>query len=83
MEVTSGKTPGHSGFEFSPTVPQEAQGSQILRLLAGRAASMVHALTRQPWPLQDAVSALLEQTAVELEKRQEGRSGSQALEDSW
>ncbi|XP_047411746.1 protein KIBRA [Sciurus carolinensis] len=31
----------------------------------------------------DAVSALLEQTAVELEKRQEGRSSSQALEDSW
>lgn len=31
----------------------------------------------------DAVSALLEQTAVELEKRQEGRNSSQALEDSW
>lgn len=31
----------------------------------------------------DAVSALLEQTAVELEKRQEGRSSVQALEDSW
>ncbi|KAK2494160.1 hypothetical protein MC885_019100 [Smutsia gigantea] len=31
----------------------------------------------------DAVSALLEQTAVELEKRQEGRSGAQTLEDSW
>nr|XP_048291962.1 protein KIBRA isoform X1 [Myodes glareolus] len=32
---------------------------------------------------QDTVSALLEQTAVELEKRQEGRSGSQTLEGSW
>ncbi|XP_017704925.1 PREDICTED: protein KIBRA isoform X9 [Rhinopithecus bieti] len=32
---------------------------------------------------QDAVSALLEQTAVELEKRQEGRSSTQTLEDSW
>ncbi|XP_022273427.1 protein KIBRA isoform X5 [Canis lupus familiaris] len=31
----------------------------------------------------DAVSALLEQTAVELEKRQEERSNSQTLEDSW
>ncbi|ERE69484.1 protein WWC2-like protein [Cricetulus griseus] len=31
----------------------------------------------------DAVSALLEQTAVELEKRQEGRSSSQILEGSW
>ncbi|XP_076711806.1 protein KIBRA isoform X2 [Callospermophilus lateralis] len=31
----------------------------------------------------DAVSALLEQTAVELEKRQEGRSSSQVLGDSW
>ncbi|XP_010620524.1 protein KIBRA isoform X3 [Fukomys damarensis] len=31
----------------------------------------------------DAVSALLEQTAVELEKRQEGRSSTQNLEDSW
>nr|XP_040128014.1 protein KIBRA isoform X3 [Ictidomys tridecemlineatus] len=31
----------------------------------------------------DAVSALLEQTAVELEKRQESRSSSQVLEDSW
>ncbi|XP_058137933.1 protein KIBRA isoform X7 [Dasypus novemcinctus] len=31
----------------------------------------------------DAVSALLEQTAVELEKRQEGRSSSRTLEDSW
>ncbi|KAL0608512.1 Protein KIBRA [Plecturocebus cupreus] len=31
----------------------------------------------------DAVSALLEQTAVELEKRQEGRSSTQTLEDSW
>ncbi|XP_008570625.1 PREDICTED: protein KIBRA isoform X2 [Galeopterus variegatus] len=31
----------------------------------------------------DAVSALLEQTAVELEKRQEGRSSTQVLEDSW
>lgn len=31
----------------------------------------------------DAVSALLEQTAVELEKRQEGRSSAQALGDSW
>ncbi|XP_040604390.1 protein KIBRA isoform X2 [Mesocricetus auratus] len=31
----------------------------------------------------DAVSALLEQTAVELEKRQEGRSSSQTLEGSW
>ncbi|XP_076993716.1 protein KIBRA isoform X2 [Tamandua tetradactyla] len=31
----------------------------------------------------DAVSALLEQTAVELEKRQEGRSSMQTLEDSW
>uniref|UniRef100_H0WU15 WW and C2 domain containing 1 n=1 Tax=Otolemur garnettii TaxID=30611 RepID=H0WU15_OTOGA len=32
---------------------------------------------------QDAVSALLEQTAVELEKRQEGRSSTQTLGDSW
>ncbi|XP_045358236.1 protein KIBRA isoform X4 [Leopardus geoffroyi] len=31
----------------------------------------------------DAVSALLEQTAVELEKRQEGRINTQTLEDSW
>uniref|UniRef100_M3YNQ5 WW and C2 domain containing 1 n=1 Tax=Mustela putorius furo TaxID=9669 RepID=M3YNQ5_MUSPF len=31
----------------------------------------------------DAVSALLEQTAVELEKRQEGRSSTQTLEDGW
>ncbi|XP_070270550.1 protein KIBRA [Myotis yumanensis] len=31
----------------------------------------------------DAVSALLEQTAVELEKRQEGRSSTQDLGDSW
>nr|XP_027794553.1 protein KIBRA isoform X1 [Marmota flaviventris] len=31
----------------------------------------------------DAVSALLEQTAVELEKRQEGSSSSRALGDSW
>ncbi|XP_035583495.1 protein KIBRA isoform X1 [Zalophus californianus] len=31
----------------------------------------------------DAVSALLEQTAVELEKRQEGRSNAQTLQDSW
>ncbi|XP_021556886.1 protein KIBRA isoform X3 [Neomonachus schauinslandi] len=31
----------------------------------------------------DAVSALLEQTAVELEKRQEGRSDTQTLQDSW
>nr|XP_017505804.2 protein KIBRA isoform X2 [Manis javanica] len=31
----------------------------------------------------DAVSALLEQTAVELERRQERRSGAQTLEDSW
>ncbi|XP_036097884.1 protein KIBRA [Molossus molossus] len=31
----------------------------------------------------DAVSALLEQTAVELEKRQEGRSSTQTLGDSW
>ncbi|XP_036080845.1 protein KIBRA isoform X4 [Rousettus aegyptiacus] len=31
----------------------------------------------------DAVSALLEQTAVELEKRQEGRNSAQPLEDSW
>uniref|UniRef100_A0A0P6J752 Protein KIBRA isoform 1 n=1 Tax=Heterocephalus glaber TaxID=10181 RepID=A0A0P6J752_HETGA len=31
----------------------------------------------------DAVSALLEQTAVELEKRQEERSSTQTLEDSW
>ncbi|XP_077922966.1 protein KIBRA isoform X5 [Halichoerus grypus] len=31
----------------------------------------------------DAVSALLEQTAVELEKRQEGRSDAQTLQDSW
>uniref|UniRef100_A0A8C4M1M9 WW and C2 domain containing 1 n=1 Tax=Equus asinus asinus TaxID=83772 RepID=A0A8C4M1M9_EQUAS len=34
-----------------------------------------------PLSLQDAVSALLEQTAVELEKRQEGRSSTQTLED--
>lgn len=31
----------------------------------------------------DAVSALLEQTAVELEKRQEERSSTQTLEDTW
>ncbi|XP_049730240.1 protein KIBRA isoform X2 [Elephas maximus indicus] len=31
----------------------------------------------------DAVSALLEQTAVELEKRQEERSSTRTLEDSW
>ncbi|XP_055963939.1 protein KIBRA [Sorex fumeus] len=31
----------------------------------------------------DAVSALLEQTAVELEKRQEGRNSTQTPEDSW
>lgn len=31
----------------------------------------------------DAVSALLEQTAVALEKRQEGRSSAQDLGDSW
>ncbi|KAM6222219.1 protein KIBRA [Rhynchocyon petersi] len=31
----------------------------------------------------DAVSALLEQTAVELEKRQEERSGTRTPEDSW
>lgn len=31
----------------------------------------------------DAVSALLEQTAVELEKRQEGRSSTQDPGDSW
>ncbi|XP_066129326.1 protein KIBRA [Saccopteryx bilineata] len=31
----------------------------------------------------DAVSALLEQTAVELEKRQEGRSSTQTLGDGW
>ncbi|XP_054982217.1 protein KIBRA isoform X2 [Sorex araneus] len=31
----------------------------------------------------DAVSALLEQTAVELEKRQEGRNSAQTPEDSW
>ncbi|XP_005376355.1 PREDICTED: protein KIBRA isoform X1 [Chinchilla lanigera] len=37
----------------------------------------------EPLSLQDAVSALLEQTAVELEKRQEGRSSTQTLEDSW
>ncbi|KAK1343537.1 hypothetical protein QTO34_016317 [Cnephaeus nilssonii] len=34
-------------------------------------------------PDYDAVSALLEQTAVELEKRQEGRSSTQDLGDSW
>lgn len=45
---------------------------------------------REPQPAEapgpdhvDAVSALLEQTAVELEKRQEGRSSSQTLEGSW
>lgn len=45
---------------------------------------------REPQPTEapgpdhvDAVSALLEQTAVELEKRQEGRSSSQTLEGSW
>uniref|UniRef100_A0A8C5UPL4 WW and C2 domain containing 1 n=1 Tax=Microcebus murinus TaxID=30608 RepID=A0A8C5UPL4_MICMU len=32
---------------------------------------------------KDAVSALLEQTAVELEKRQEGRGSTQTLADSW
>ncbi|XP_040831592.1 protein KIBRA isoform X2 [Ochotona curzoniae] len=31
----------------------------------------------------DAVSALLEQTAVELEKRQDGRSSRRRLDDSW
>ncbi|XP_006884390.1 PREDICTED: protein KIBRA isoform X2 [Elephantulus edwardii] len=31
----------------------------------------------------DAVSALLEQTAVELEKRQEERSSTRTLEDTW
>ncbi|XP_073913843.1 protein KIBRA [Castor canadensis] len=31
----------------------------------------------------DTVSALLEQTVMELEKRQEGRGSSQMLEDSW
>ncbi|XP_036352888.2 protein KIBRA [Ochotona princeps] len=31
----------------------------------------------------DAVSALLEQTAVELEKRQDGRSSRQKLDNSW
>ncbi|XP_004371280.1 protein KIBRA isoform X2 [Trichechus manatus latirostris] len=31
----------------------------------------------------DAISALLEQTAVELEKRQEERSSTRTLEDSW
>lgn len=44
---------------------------------------MVYRWTHQPLSLQDAVSALLEQTAVELEKRQEGRSSAQTLEDSW
>uniref|UniRef100_A0A452VKY7 WW and C2 domain containing 1 n=1 Tax=Ursus maritimus TaxID=29073 RepID=A0A452VKY7_URSMA len=47
--------------------------------------------SREPKPVgatpgpesMDAVSALLEQTAVELEKRQEGRSNTQTLEDSW
>lgn len=42
------------------------------------------ALAPTPGPEStDAVSALLEQTAVELEKRQEGRSSTQTLEDSW
>lgn len=42
------------------------------------------ALAPTPGPEStDAVSALLEQTAVELEKRQEGRSGTQTLQDSW
>uniref|UniRef100_A0A8C5KUC8 WW, C2 and coiled-coil domain containing 1 n=1 Tax=Jaculus jaculus TaxID=51337 RepID=A0A8C5KUC8_JACJA len=35
------------------------------------------------WHPKDTLSVLLEQTAVELEKRQEGRSGSQTLEGSW
>ncbi|KAB1259534.1 Protein KIBRA [Camelus dromedarius] len=42
------------------------------------------ALAATPGPEStDAVSALLEQTAVELEKRQEGRNSTQTLEDSW
>jgi protein KIBRA len=44
---------------------------------------MGHPLTKQPLSLQDTVSALLEQTVMELEKRQEGRGSSQMLEDSW
>eukprot|EP00070_Physeter_catodon_P014399 XP_023971625.1 protein KIBRA [Physeter catodon] len=44
----------------------------------------VGAMAPMPGPEStDAVSALLEQTAVELEKRQEGRSSAQTLEDSW
>ncbi|XP_011355078.1 protein KIBRA [Pteropus vampyrus] len=42
------------------------------------------ALAPTPGPEStDAVSALLEQTAVELEKRQEGRNSARPLEDSW
>lgn len=42
------------------------------------------ALTHSPGPEStDAVSALLEQTAVELEKQQEGRGSTQSPEDSW
>ncbi|XP_037356922.1 protein KIBRA [Talpa occidentalis] len=42
------------------------------------------AMAPSPGPeVTDAVSALLEQTAVELEKRQEGRNSVQTLEDSW
>ncbi|KAF5913213.1 hypothetical protein HPG69_016828, partial [Diceros bicornis minor] len=44
----------------------------------------VGAMAPTPGPEStDAVSALLEQTAVELEKRQEGRSSTHTLEDSW
>ncbi|XP_014641603.1 PREDICTED: protein KIBRA [Ceratotherium simum simum] len=44
----------------------------------------VGAMAPTPGPEStDAVSALLEQTAVELEKRQEGRSSAHTLEDSW
>ncbi|XP_006864900.1 PREDICTED: protein KIBRA [Chrysochloris asiatica] len=44
----------------------------------------VEAPGRSPGPEStDAVSALLEQTAVELEKRQEERSSTRTLENSW
>ncbi|XP_007937932.1 protein KIBRA [Orycteropus afer afer] len=49
-----------------------------------REAKPVGATGPSPGPEStDAVSALLEQTAVELEKRQEERSSTRTLEDSW
>ncbi|XP_010861655.1 PREDICTED: protein KIBRA [Bison bison bison] len=49
-----------------------------------REPKQVGAMAPIPGPEStDAVSALLEQTAVELEKRQEERSSTQTLEDTW